>query len=94
MSCNNSTNNNTPLENNLSDLTITERDFGAIGNDSVSIYIMKNENGVSVEITKYGGIITKIITPGRYGEFADIALGFDSLSEYVENTPYFGAFVG
>ena len=95
MSCNNSAKNNKPSQekNNLG-LSVLEQGFGSIGSDSVALYVLKNESGMSVEITNYGGIITKIITPDRNGEFADIVLGYDSLAQYVEKTPYFGAFVG
>ena len=55
---------------------------------------LRNENGVQVEITNYGGIITKIIVPDRHGHFGDIALGYHTVGEYQKGSPYFGATIG
>ncbi|MBT5168501.1 MAG: galactose mutarotase [Opitutales bacterium] len=55
---------------------------------------LQNDNNLKAEITNYGGIITKIIVPDRNGNFADIALGYNSVAEYQKATPYFGAIIG
>lgn len=60
----------------------------------IETFQLKNDNGLKVEITNYGGIITKIIVPDRNGDFADIALGYNTVSEYQKATPYFGAIIG
>ena len=62
----------------------------------VELYTLKNQNGVTVKITNYGAIVTAISVPDRQGRFADVALGYDSLSEYLNavDKPYFGAIVG
>src|SRR5262249_24912333 len=50
---------------------------------------------VEVSILNYGGIIQKMLTPDRDGNFGDIALGFDTVDGYLENAgPFFGATVG
>ena len=48
----------------------------------------------STYIINYGGIITKLQAPDRNGTIEDIVLGYDSLSAYLKETPYFGAIVG
>lgn len=64
--------------------------------DGIRLYTLENKHGVVVQITNYGAIITSISTPDRNGNFADIALGYDRLEDYVNavDRPYFGAVVG
>ena len=60
----------------------------------VDLYTLTNEHGVKIRITNFGGIIVSIICPDRYGQPADIVLGFDSLDEYLTQKLYFGCIVG
>lgn len=61
---------------------------------SVELFTLTNAHGIEVRLTNYGGIITSLKTPDRSGRFEDIVLGYDSLSGYLRNSPYFGAIVG
>ncbi|HEY9187963.1 MAG TPA: aldose epimerase family protein [Ignavibacteria bacterium] len=63
-------------------------------NEDVYLFSLKNNNGIEVKITNYGGIITSIITPDKNGNFSDIVLGFETLDEYLAGHPYFGAIIG
>jgi aldose 1-epimerase len=74
--------------------TVSVREYGQLpGGARVNLYSLKTA-GVEVEITDYGGRIVSIRTPDRMGRFSEITLGFDSLSEYLKNKPFFGALVG
>ena len=55
---------------------------------------LKNANGIELDVTNYGGIITRLLTPDAKGELADIVLGYDTLAEYQQHNPYFGAIIG
>jgi aldose 1-epimerase len=69
--------------------------FGETGDGTpVDLYTLRNENGMEVRITNYGGIITSLTAPGKDGAFEDVVLGFDSLEKYLSGHPYFGAIVG
>ncbi|WP_425399482.1 aldose epimerase family protein [Aeoliella sp.] len=70
---------------------ITTQDF-----DKIMLYTLKNSNGNTIKVTNYGAIITSIIVPDRDGEMGDIALGYDSVEEYINavDKPYFGSVVG
>jgi aldose 1-epimerase len=57
-------------------------------------YIMSNKKGMLVHIINYGGIITSLFIPDRYGVSEDIVLGFDGPEGYLGEHPYFGAIVG
>ena len=60
----------------------------------VSLYTLVNNNGVTMKVTDYGCIITSICVPDKNGKMGDIALGYDTVADYIKATPYFGAIVG
>lgn len=75
-------------------MMITKDGFGQVDGKPVDVYTLTNDSGMVAKITNYGGIVTELHAPGRHGEVADIVLGFDTVDEYVEKSPYFGAMVG
>ena len=64
--------------------------------DSIKLYTLKNQSGVTVKITNYGAIITSIVVPDSDGNMADVALGYNRVEDYINavDKPYFGAVVG
>ena len=60
----------------------------------VSLYTLYNKNGMSVDITNYGGKIIRLLVPDKNGKFDDVVLAFDTLEEVVEKEIYFGAICG
>jgi aldose 1-epimerase len=64
--------------------------------DSIQEYTLANKNGMVVKLTNYGATITAIRVPDRDGNFADVALGYGSVEEYINavNRPYFGCVAG
>ena len=60
----------------------------------VSIFTLKNRNGMEARITNYGGILVSLLVPDKAGHLDDVVLGYDSLSGYFKNEPYFGALIG
>lgn len=76
-------------------VSIEKTDFGTTPDgEKVFSYKLKNENGVEVNIITYGGIITSLKTPNKDGISEDIVLGYNSLNQYIESNPYFGAIIG
>jgi aldose 1-epimerase len=57
-------------------------------------YTLTNDHGMRVKIITYGGIIQSIEVPDRHGRKANVALGFDNLTDYIERNPYFGCITG
>lgn len=99
VACNNAADEST--ETKTSDTTaakssgITERSFGTYDGNPVTLYTITNPSGVKLSIMNYGGTITEIITPDRNGSMADVVLGFDSLSGFIQQgNPYFGSLIG
>lgn len=62
----------------------------------IALYHLTNKNGLSMDVTNYGAIITSIKVPDRDGRIADVALGYSSAEEYMNaaSKHYFGAVVG
>lgn len=60
----------------------------------IEIYSLKNDNKMEVEILSIGGVIRKIITCDRHGNYNNIVLGLENLSDYFQNPSYFGAIPG
>jgi len=75
--------------------SITVKPFGKLADgQKADLFTLTNKNGASTTISNYGGIVTSLTMPDRNGKLADVVLGFDSLSKYVMESPYFGCLVG
>jgi aldose 1-epimerase len=75
---------------------ITQQPYGKTSDGkSVDVYTLTNPNGMEVKILTYGGIVSAVVVPDRFGNLADVALGFSNLGDYeTKNSPYFGAIIG
>jgi len=60
----------------------------------IQLFELINKNGVTVEITNYGGKVVSIHVPDKKGVFKDVVLGFDHIDNYISGNPYFGALIG
>jgi aldose 1-epimerase len=74
----------------------TQAEFGKTPDGTaIQIFSLTNQRGTEARITNYGGSLVSLKVPDRHGAFADVVLGFDSLSGYLANPgPYFGALIG
>jgi len=74
---------------------ISHAPFGTmLDGTAVSIYTLRNANGMEACILTYGGIIQSLRVPDRDGHFGDVVLGYNDLNDYRTNSPYFGALIG
>ncbi|MCF8234327.1 MAG: galactose mutarotase [Bacteroidales bacterium] len=89
--CINSSQNRNQMKHKLS---VGKADFGQVDEQPVYLYTLRNENGIKINITNYGGIVTHLFVPDKNDSLRDIVLGFDSLQPYLEGHPYFGAIIG
>ncbi|XP_011505661.1 PREDICTED: aldose 1-epimerase-like [Ceratosolen solmsi marchali] len=62
----------------------------------IKSYTMTNDNGMEVVLISWGATIVSIKCPDKYGEVADIVLGFDDLQTYLDPTlnNYIGCVLG
>ena len=85
----------TKKKENMSLFNINKEYFGkTTAGAIVDQYTLKNSNGMEVSIISYGGIITSWKAKDRNGNYRDIVLGFNNLSDYETSSPYFGALIG
>ena len=68
---------------------------GASSPDStVKVWALTGRGGLVLEAINYGGIVTRLLAPGRGGRVDDVVLGFNDLDSYLAGHPYFGAITG
>ena len=58
------------------------------------VYSLKNTNGLKMTVSNFGGRILSLWVPDKMGVPGDIVLGYDSVDEYLNGNPYFGALIG
>ena len=62
--------------------------------ENVYAYTLTDERGQSVVVSEYGCAILEINVFGKDGRLHDVALGYDSLNEYVNDKRNFGFTIG
>ena len=76
-------------------MELQSRPFGVTRDgQAVTCYTLVSDNGCTAEILDYGATIRAITVPDRDGRAVDVALGYDTLAEYQENSGSMGATVG
>jgi aldose 1-epimerase len=70
---------------NASAVTISSVPWGTADGQAVNLYTLRTPNHMTVKITNYGGVIQSIWVPGSNGKVANVALGFNKLSDYVSD---------
>lgn len=64
------------------------------GDKMAKLFHLDNGNGMEVEISSFGGIISKLIVPDKNGNSENIVLGYENIADYDNNDYYFGAVIG
>ncbi|MFB0919739.1 MAG: aldose epimerase family protein [Oscillospiraceae bacterium] len=62
--------------------------------EPVTAYCLCNSSGASAVILNYVCIVQALSVPNAQGGLTDVVLGYDSVSEYEENSCYLGAAIG
>lgn len=77
-------------------MNINEEIFGIMPDGKQVKKYTINNGKMSFSVIEYGAIIQSINVPNNKGILVDVALGFDTLSEYIEKNAsfYFGAIIG
>ncbi len=76
---------------------IDKKNFcGEIESKKISLYILKNKNGLEMSVTNFGARVVELFAPDRDGNFDDIVLGHNTLDQYVnfKAARFLGATVG
>lgn len=71
------------------------KDFGLSKSGAQVIeYTLTNKKGNSISLLNYGGTITKIMIADSKGTLKNMVLGYNTLKEYEEMSPFFGCITG
>jgi len=68
--------------------------FGETPQGTAMLYHLESPDGMSVDISNYGGTIVRWRVPEKAGDTTDIVLGYDLLSDYLDSPHYFGGITG
>lgn len=61
---------------------------------SIALYTLSNKNGMTAEITNFGGRVVSLWVQDKSGDFKDVVLGLESIDQYISEGEYFGALIG
>ena len=78
-------------------LTVSGLDAANFQTDSTALYVLKNEAGMEVCFTNFGGRIVSIMVPDKDGNMTDVCLGHDNIADYIKygaDGCNFGALIG
>lgn len=72
-------------EKTVADLPLFSKEaFDAVVDGKpVSLYTLRNGNGMAVQLTNYGARIVDIWVPTAQGEFIDVTTGFENIGSYL-----------
>lgn len=68
--------------------------FGKVNDREIFLYTLENSHGMKAVLCDYGALIIRIYAPDKNGKQEDVALGYDTLEEYLVNGNFFGAVIG
>lgn len=84
--------------NNRQEIKLVDADnfTTSINGKNVNLYTLKSKNGMTMQVTNYGGHVVSLWVPDKNGQFDDIVLGHNTLKEYIdyEGERFIGCVVG
>lgn len=72
-------------------MTISKQTWGKLNGRPVHLYTLTNAAGIRMAVTSYGARVVSLSVPDRQGRMEDVVLGYETLDEYLHDSPYFGA---
>jgi len=78
-----------------SKMSITKTPFGTTKEgEAVDVFTLRNANGLTAKVLTYGAIIYSFEAPDQSGRFANVTANCESLIDYQQRSPCFGALIG
>ncbi|MGL4766846.1 MAG: aldose epimerase family protein [Formosimonas sp.] len=65
-----------------------------MGAHEVDYVLLRNAQGMSVELMSWGATLVDVCVPDRAGRVESVTLAYDALNQYAANPSYFGCVVG
>jgi aldose 1-epimerase len=57
-----------------------------VDNKAVSLFTLESGNGLTLQVTNFGGRVVSLFAPGKDGKYEDVVLGFENINRYVNYT--------
>jgi len=71
------------------------RDFGKLSDGrATKIWRLQGVGGLTLDVSDYGGRVVRVYAPDRYGNLADVTLGWNTAAEYEKNGFSMGTLIG
>ena len=71
------------------------QNFGKLSDGrETKLWRVKGEGGMILDVTDYGGRLVRCYVPDRYGNLADVTLGWNTAAEYEKNGFSMGTLIG
>ncbi len=76
-------------------MSVTRESFGFMPDGAeIYQYVIENESGSCVKVLTLGATVRSVVVPDKNGTLRDVALGFDTVEDYLTKSDYQGATVG
>lgn len=83
------------IQEKTTDSGLKKADFQTeVNGKKTDLFVLKNQQGMEVCITNFGGRIVSVMVPDKEGKMKDVVLGFDSIQDYIKYPSDFGASIG
>jgi aldose 1-epimerase len=82
-----------PMNKNYVDIKRENFQVERVGKQ-VDLFTLKNSNGMTVQLTNYGGKVVSILVPDKNGVLGDVCLGYESAQGYFNGSASLGATIG
>lgn len=68
---------------------------GVVDGKKADLFTLSNANGITTQITNYGGRVVNLFIPDKNGNFEDVVTGYPTLEGYLNsNEVYYGTLIG
>ena len=73
----------------------TKRSFGRLSDGTeTTLYTLRGAGGLTLDVADYGGRLVRCYAPDRFGNLADVTLGWNTAAEYERNGFSMGTLIG
>lgn len=71
-----------------------QRGFRLSNGEVTDLITLRNRRGTTATVSTFGATLVSLRVPDARGTIEDVVLGFDELTSYESNRPYFGSTIG
>ena len=73
----------------------SKRPFGRLSDGTeTTLYTLRGAGGLTIDVADYGGRLVRCYAPDRFGNLADVTLGWNTAAEYEKNGFSMGTLIG